>query len=152
MDRLAEHIALLRSEVAGLDRAFEAASECWQTVPVGDTWSPRIAAEHIVPAIVIYVDFIGDEMGLPPFDWSSLPASLPTAAAGRSGLAQALLWDMSVIDALSEEMLDSYMVAMEDWPAFPTTIGGALRMVANHARQHREQVEAMVQAANEAAS
>jgi hypothetical protein len=143
---LAEHVSTLRSSVVALDKAIEAAQERWQVVPEHDTWSPRITAEHIVPAIVIYVDLIGDELGLPPFDWSSLEATFSTAEAARSGLAHALAWDLTVIEKLTDQSLDGYMTAMEDWPDFPSTIGGALQMVARHACQHAEQINEMLAA------
>jgi hypothetical protein len=139
-----DHIDVLTAAASRLAAAIQAAATRWQCVPEFETWSPRVAAEHIIPAVVIYIDLIAGELGRPPYDWSRLDASFEDAPAALRNLDNVRTWALDVLQELPEARFEAYMSAMEDWPGFATTLGGAALMVAGHVRQHAAQIEGML--------
>ena len=137
----------VQTALANLDAAFhelraaiEAASEAWQQAPAPGEWPPRLAAEHILSAAVVYLEFAADELRRPAFDWQSLSYDLPSARDALEALALVSEYAALVFQGLTEEALDIEVPAMGDWPDLPCTVEGALRQVERHTRMHARQI------------
>jgi hypothetical protein len=125
--------------VTELRVAIAAASDCWEREPAEHEWPPRIVAEHIIPATVIYLEFAADALRRESFAWSEVPHLFETVGDAEAGLRVVYGWASETFGGLTDAMLDVPVDAMTG-SRLPPTVEGALRRVINHMRQHTQQI------------
>ncbi|HLF77403.1 MAG TPA: DinB family protein [Dehalococcoidia bacterium] len=139
-ERVATALDHLEAVFGELESALKAADEAWERVPAPGEWAPRLVAEHIVSAWVIYLDFAADALGRDAFDWEKLPYEFTTAKVGLDGLSVVRAFANSLLEVAADPDLDLDVPAMEDWPNLPNTVEGALGYVEHHGRMHARQI------------
>jgi hypothetical protein len=144
MSRVTEAKQRLEAVFAELESAIKAADGAWQQAPAPDEWPPRLVAEHIVSAIVIYLDFAADALSHEAFDWQTLPYEFTTVQVAQDGLGVVRRFAMSLLNGANDSALDLEVPAMEDWPNLPNTVEGALGYVQSHGKLHAHQIREAV--------
>jgi len=140
MTRLEEAHQLLEGVFGELETAITAASDAWERAPASDEWTPRQVAEHIISAMLIYLDFAADALSRAAFEWDSLPYDLATPQIALDGLATVRNHAMSLLKGLKDSDLDLDVPAMGDWPNLPPTVEGCMRYCYGHGRMHAKQI------------
>jgi hypothetical protein len=129
-----------------LAAAVQAAASVWEEAPAPGEWAPRIVAEHIISAWVIYLDFAADALERPGFDWAALPYEFDSSDVALNAIAVVREFALSLIDGALHPDLDRPVPAMEDWPNLANTVEGAFGYVQNHGAMHVRQIREAVTA------
>jgi hypothetical protein len=127
----------LRAPIAAgrvkLEAAIRAASENWNSSIGDDDWSPKAAAEHVIPAEAFFASAVCDACGYPGIEMER--SSYESADAALTALA--------AVSELSEGRLK--YITPEDLENKHERLGSVvdiLQQNAHHLVEHAEQIEA----------
>ena len=140
MTRVEGACQLLESVFDALATEIQAASRFWEQAPAPDEWAPKQVAEHVISAMLVYLDFAADELGRAAFNWDSLPYDLETPEIALKGLDTMRGQARSLLRGLVDADLDLDVPAMGDWPNLPPTVEGCIRYCHGHGRMHARQI------------
>jgi hypothetical protein len=144
MTRVKKASQLLEAVLEELESAITLASESWESSPMPDEWAPKQVADHILSAMLVYLDFAADALGRRAFDWESLPYDLATPQIALDSLDLVRRHARSLFQGISDVDLDSEVTAMGDWPNLPPTVEGCIRYCDGHGRMHARQIREAV--------
>jgi hypothetical protein len=150
MTRVEGACQLLEGVFGEIETEITSASNAWKRAPAPDEWAPKQVAEHVISAMLIYLDFAADALERAAFDWESLPYDLETPQIARKGLDTVRDYASTLLMGLEDTDLDRDVPAMGDWPNLPPTVEGCIGYCHRHGLMHAGQIREALTSASDA--